>query len=122
MWFLVVRFGPFRHSHFGASMQLDYVFSLSEIPVPFSNPIVDENRKVIGLVSADNYVGMGLARVKVSKSESFSHAIRLSWLQKWGEDPCLPRFSSESHLVYYIILALALLYWSISFTFTCSVL
>jgi hypothetical protein len=100
-------------------MQLDYVFSPSEIPVPVSNPIVDENCAVIGLASADSYAGMGLARAKVSKSESFSHDIRLSWLQKWEEDPCLV---SHRNLISFIILALVLLYWSINCTFTCSVL
>jgi hypothetical protein len=42
-----------------------------------------------------------------SKFASFAHAIRLSWLQKWGEDPCLV---SHRNLISFTILALALLY------------
>ncbi len=54
MWSLVVRFEvPFCHSHFGASMQLDYDFLPSAIPVPFPTPTVDEHHEVIGLTSAE---------------------------------------------------------------------
>ncbi len=70
MWSLVVRFeAPFCHSHFGASIQLDYVFLPSEIPVPVPTPIVDEHHEVIGLASADNNARIGLARAEVSINE-----------------------------------------------------
>jgi hypothetical protein len=46
-------------------IQLDYVFSLSKIPIPVSNPLVDEHHAIIELDSAGNNAGIGLARGKV---------------------------------------------------------
>ena len=47
--------GPFLPLSFWycASMQLDYVFLPSEIPVPVPTPIVDEHHAVIGLARAE---------------------------------------------------------------------
>ena len=68
----------FYHSHYGASMQLDCVFSPSEIPVPVSNPIVDEHHADVGLASADNNAGIGLARAKVQINDKNDDVIGLA--------------------------------------------
>ncbi len=68
----------FCPSHYGASMQLDCVFSPSEIPVPVSNPIVDEHYAVVGLASAENNEGIELARAKVQINDENDDVIGLA--------------------------------------------
>lgn len=59
-------------------MQLDCVFSPSEIPVPVSNPIVDEHHAVVGLASAENNEEIELARAKVQINDGNDDVIGLA--------------------------------------------